>query len=247
MTARLPRRYSSPARADGARRTRACIIEAAATLFVEHGYAATSLQDIATAAGVARPTVTSAFSSKCAILAQVLDQALAGDDEPVPVRDRPWFVPVWQASCAEECLRAYAEVVALIGQRASRIVEVIHRASDGAPDVAELWQRSMSNRRLGAAMVIEREVVTTRLRPGLTQEDAIDVLWTLNDSGLYTALVTRRGWTVERYARWLADTMCRLLLEGDSAAREGDSAEPEGAAVRRPADFGARTPGAVIG
>ena len=70
---------------------------AASELFVERGYTAASLREVAEVAGVARPTVAAAFGSKPALLRQVLDEALAGDDEPVPVTQRPWFAPVWQA------------------------------------------------------------------------------------------------------------------------------------------------------
>ena len=92
------RRYQSRLRQDSTRRTRQAIVAAAGELFVANGYAATSLADIAVAAGVARPTVFAAFGSKPTLLRQVLDEALAGDDEPVPVADRPWFRPVWDAA-----------------------------------------------------------------------------------------------------------------------------------------------------
>src|SRR5262245_5178069 len=81
------RRYESPLRDQQARQTRQAIVAAANRLFVGRGYAATSLADIAREAAVARPTVFSAFGSKAALLREVVDQALAGDDEPVPVSE----------------------------------------------------------------------------------------------------------------------------------------------------------------
>ncbi|MDT7554326.1 MAG: hypothetical protein QOI16_2862, partial [Pseudonocardiales bacterium] len=93
-----PRRtYHSPVRAESARRTRQMIVAAARALFLERGYTAASLRDVAEMAGVARPTVAAAFGSKPALLRQILDEALAGDDEPVPVAERPWFAPVFEA------------------------------------------------------------------------------------------------------------------------------------------------------
>jgi prophage antirepressor-like protein len=50
------------------------------------------------------------------------------------------------------------------------------------------------------------------LRDGLDEEAAADVLWVLNDAGLYHLLVHRRGWTPERFATWVADAMQRELL-----------------------------------
>src|SRR5215468_6442832 len=132
------RRYESPVREANARRTRAAIVAAASELFTARGYAATSLADIAAAAGVARRTVFAAFGSKPALLRQVLDQALAGDDEPVAVADRPWFRPVWDATTPAAALDAYAEVCVVIARRAAQLFEIVRRAADNAPDAAEL-------------------------------------------------------------------------------------------------------------
>jgi AcrR family transcriptional regulator len=208
------RPYSSSVRTEGARRTRRVIVTAATALFVERGYGGTSLADVAARAQVARPTVVAAFGSKPALLARVLDQAMAGDDEPVPVRDRPWFTPVWQARTARDVLVAYARVCVVIADRAGRVVEVVRRATDSAPEVADLWAGWLRGRRAGAAMVVERDVVTAALRPGLTPTTAVDVLWTLNDPDLYVSLVTLRGWPPDTFEGWLADTMVTLLLDG---------------------------------
>ncbi len=97
------------------------------------GYAATSLADVAAAAGVARPTVFAAFGSKPGLLHQVLDEALAGDDEPVPVASRPWFRPVLDAPTQDAVLGAYAQVCTLIGGRAARSFEAVRRAPPPRP------------------------------------------------------------------------------------------------------------------
>ena len=215
------RRYSSRARAEGARRTREAIVTAATALFRERGYEATSLTHVAARAEVARPTVVTAFGSKPALLKRVLDEALAGDDEPVAVRDRPWFAPVWQARTARDTLTAYAGVCVLIAQRAAPVVELVHQASDSAPAVADLWQAYVNGRRAGAAMVIRRRVVTAALRGDLTAASAGDILWTLNDTDLYLDLVGRQQWKPAAYRTWLADTMARLLLDPAKADIEG--------------------------
>ena len=67
------------------------VCAAAQRLFSTKGYLATSIEDIAAEAGVARPTVFTAVGTKPVILKAVLDQAMAGDDAPVPIAERPWF------------------------------------------------------------------------------------------------------------------------------------------------------------
>ncbi len=200
-------------RAESARRTRRAIIAAAGPLFVERGYAAASLRDVAEIAGVARPTVAAAFGSKPALLRQVLDEALAGDDEPVPVAERPWFAPVWQATHPAAVLHAYAGVCTLIGHRAARIFEVVHRAAGDAPEIAELWDTLTRNRRSGAEMVVKQAAKTGPLRADLDLDHAIDSLWPLNDPAHYATLVQARHWPEPDYQRWLGNQMCAALLD----------------------------------
>lgn len=210
-----PRRpYQSPVRDEGARRTRQAIVAAATELFVAHGYVATSLADIASAAGVARPTVFAAFGSKPALLRQVLDQALAGDDAPVAVADRPWFKPVWDATTPGGVLDAYADVCVLIARRAARLFETVRRAADGAPEVADLWHTLQDNRYAGATMVIERVHTLGPLPAGFSAQHATDVLWVFNDPAHYAALVLERGWPEPVFARWLAGAMRAALVPG---------------------------------
>lgn len=206
------RRYRSSVRAEGARRTRQAIVATAGELFAERGYTATSLADIAAAAGVARPTVFAAFGSKAALLRQVLDQALAGDDAPVAVADRPWFRPVWDATTPSAVLDAYAEVCLIIARRAADLFETVRRAADDAPEAAELWNTLQANRRAGARMIVERLHTLGGLERELDPDTATDILWIFNDPAHYAALVSQRGWTEHTFRRWLAHTMHNALL-----------------------------------
>ncbi|MFC3499852.1 TetR/AcrR family transcriptional regulator [Micromonospora krabiensis] len=209
------RPYRSALREENARRTRAAIAAAARELFLTRGYGGTSLADVAALAQVARPTVSATFGSKPALLRQVLDEALAGDDEPVPVAQRPWFTPVWDATTPAEVLTAYAQVCTLIGGRAAQIFETTRRAADDTPEVAELWQTLLRNRRAGARMVVERARTLGQLRQGDDLHRAVDILWIFNDPALYDSLVLHCGWPVEDFQRWLAERMCDALLPAD--------------------------------
>ena len=187
--------------------------EAAAELFTTRGYAATSLADVAARAGVARPTVFATFGSKAALLRQVLDQALAGDDEPFAVAERPWFRPVWDAVTADQVLDAYAGVCTLIAERAAPVLEVVRRAADTAPEVAELWAQTRRNRLAGARMVVDHLGELGGLRSDVDQHRAVDRLWLLNDPAHFAALVDERGWTVAEYREWLSAQMKASVLD----------------------------------
>lgn len=206
------RQYRSAIREESAQRTRQTIVAAARRLFLSDGYLATSLADVALEAGVARPTVFAVFGSKPALLKQVLDEALAGDDEPVPVAQRPWFQPVLQATTTAGLLDAYATVCVLIAQRAAGLFETVRRAADDSTDVAELWQTAKTNRRAGAKMVVDRLIQLGPLAPDCTAAQAVDLIWLLNDPAHYATLVEESGWPVPRYQQWLAATMQRAVL-----------------------------------
>ncbi|GIJ81142.1 regulatory protein, tetR family [Micromonospora phaseoli] len=206
------RPYRSRVREESARRTRQAVVTAATELFVARGYTATSLADVAAAAGVARPTVFAAFGSKAALLRQVLDEALAGDDEPIPVAQRPWYRPVWDADSPTAVLDAYADVCTLIGGRTARVFETVRRAADGSSETAEVWQTLLRNRRFGARMVVERLVTLGPLRQGSDVERAIDEVWFYNDPAHYGALVHDLGWDEQTYRGWLARSMRYALL-----------------------------------
>lgn len=206
------RRYQSSVREESARRTRAAITAAASELFTTRGYTATSLADVAAAAGVARPTVFAAFGSKPALLRQILDQALAGDDEAVPVASRPWFRPVWDAPTQDAVLDAYARVCTLIGGRAAQVFEAVRRAAGASPEVTELWTTLQGNRRAGAHMVVKHLQALGPLRPGLGTGRATDLLWVFNDPAHYHALVLECGWQETAFTDWLSSQTRHALL-----------------------------------
>ena len=84
-----PRPYRSTLRDEQARATQRRIVAAGHDLFVEQGYAPTTIDAIAAHAGVSRKTVFTSVGGKAAVLKLAWDWALAGDDEPVPMADRP--------------------------------------------------------------------------------------------------------------------------------------------------------------
>lgn len=192
-----------PRRAERARATRQRILRAAIERFVEAGYPATTMVDIAGSAGVAVQTLYASFKTKRAILAAAIDVSLAGDDEPVPVNDRSWMRPVWEAADGPSTLLAYAGAVRLIQGRTARLFRTLDVAASLEPELSELWTVSRQRRRLGAAGVVRAAAERTPLPAGLDEETAIDIVWTLNGHEVYLNLVEGCRWTPPRYEAWL--------------------------------------------
>jgi len=188
------------------------VIAAAARLFSERGYVATSVDDIAAEAGVSRATVFTAVGGKPALLKTALDVAIVGDDQPVSLPDRPRSRAVRAETDPRRYLALYAGIAAEIGARAGAIYEAIRGAAGADPAARALWLDHQAQRRQGGANVVRDLLSKADLRPGLEPEAAADIVWVLNDPGLYRLLVQERGWTHERFEAWLAETLQRQLL-----------------------------------
>ena len=215
------RAYTSPLRERQARETRCLILRAAARLFAEHGYVATSITDIAREAGVGRATVSAAVGAKAVLLEQAFDTAIAGDDEPVPMTDRAPARAISEQTTGAGVLEAYADHATAICARVAGLAEAVRGAAGADPDAHALWEASQEQRHHAARMLVGTLVAVDHLRPGLDAATAADEVWVLNDATLYHALVHQRGWSRERYRDWLGRTLRERLLGPGSEGRPG--------------------------
>ena len=85
-----PRRYRSSLREEQAQRTRLAILGAARQVFAEHGYAATTIAQIAASAGVAVDTVYASVGTKPVLMRLLIETAISGIDNAVPAEQRDW-------------------------------------------------------------------------------------------------------------------------------------------------------------
>jgi AcrR family transcriptional regulator len=189
----------------------ALICAAAHRLFSDKGYLATSIEDIAAEAGVARPTVFSAVGPKSTILRLVVDQALAGDDEPVPIAQRPLWREAIDEPDAVRSIHLHARNMCLINQRAAPVLRALETAASVDPDARELWDRFQQQRHDGLA---EIAVALHRKSDRLRYDEATitDTLWMLTPDA-YLRLVRDAGWPPERFQDWLTDVLLRLFLD----------------------------------
>ncbi len=208
----VKREYRSPLREASARATRTAIIGAATRLFVEQGYAATSVYAIAEAAGVSRATVFATFGGKAVLLKAAYDVALAGDDEPIPLPERPRSKAVQAEPDPARLLEGYAEILTDISGRLAPIYEAVRGGASADPEAREVWEKIQTERRIGGTNVVKLITARQALRKDLDRESAGDLVWVLNDPGLYFMLVHRRRWSAARFQAWLAQTLKTQLL-----------------------------------
>jgi AcrR family transcriptional regulator len=212
MTAPVKKPYTSTLRAAQARATRRTIVGAAARLFTERGYGATTVDAIAEAAGVSRKTVFTSVGGKTEALKLALDWAIAGDDEPVPMLERPHIKAAMQEPNARRMLASYARHVRQTSARTAPLHQVVQAAAGLDADIRALADDGRAQRIRGMRAIAQVLADRGALKPDLTPSEAADTLWLLNDPGVYHRLVIEQKWSPDRYERWLADALISLLI-----------------------------------
>ncbi|MFF1611425.1 helix-turn-helix domain-containing protein [Amycolatopsis sp. NPDC058278] len=210
MTEPVKRPYDSSRRREQARENRRRILSAAHSLFVTRGYGRTTIADVAAEAGVAPETVYSAFKNKPALLHRAWDVAVGGDDQDVPLLERPEARVLF----AEPDLRARFAAFAVFNTAAMRRTARLHLAVRGAaasePAAAAMLDE-IDRQRLEAMTRHARAAAATG-QLAVAEDECRDVLWSTTDGTLWHQLVERRGWSDERYAAWLGRLWVAALL-----------------------------------
>jgi AcrR family transcriptional regulator len=198
-------------RTQKAAETRRRILEAARDLFVEHGYGATNLQDVAATAGVAVQTIYFVFGNKRTLLKELVDVTIAGDDEPVATMNRPWFRDALATGTAVTHLAAHVRGTREILDRVARITKMVGTAATTDVEVAQLWPDGGSPRLEVHTFAAKAMVTKPGARAGVSAEHAADLLYALLSPELYLLFVHERGWSPEQWEQWTYDTLLPQL------------------------------------
>ena len=196
------RRYHSPVRVEQAQATRRRVLEAAQRLFVERGYAGTTVAAVAGAADVSAETIYTTFSGKRGLLEGVIHSAIAGVDATVPRDDSAWWAEVSKLEDARQRLRRMVEHTCLTVARTSAIHAIIRGAADKEPFAVEL-RTQLFQERLRAQTERIRRFLKNDLRPGLSVTEAGQAYSTLTGPELYHLQTVDLGWTPKQHQTWL--------------------------------------------
>ena len=199
-------------RAERARLTRRRIIHAAAELFVERGYGATMLDQVAERAGVAVQTVYFHFGNKATLLKLALDVAAVGDDEPVPLLERPWLDRVKAEPDPLRMIELWVANSRSIMERVAPILTVIRGTIGADPDLAAQWHVYEQERRTAfgalAHILADRGVLKT----GLNRQDAADLAFLIGSVEGYFLATGTLGWPPEHWERTTVSILTSTLL-----------------------------------
>jgi AcrR family transcriptional regulator len=207
------RQYDSSRRKAQARQTHLQIIEAAGRLFFSSGYSGTTIEAIAREAGVATETVYAIFKNKMAILAKLVDISIVGDDEPVPLLERPNIQAATQINDPGQLIEKFSNDIAGIMQRMSPVFMLLRATAPSEPETAALLENLLKGRIAGMTFFVSQLKRLGSLREGLSVEQAAETVWAISSGEVYHMLTVDRSWTKEQYVHWLADTLGRVLLD----------------------------------
>ena len=207
-----PSTYHSPLRARQAATTRQAVLAAATRLFVERGWAATTIGAVAAEAGTAVETAYAGFGSKSGLLTAAIDTALAGDDGQVPLSEQPEYALIGVGS-RQDRLSAAARVIAAAHERSIGLLRALREAAASDPGCAARWDRYEADRR--SAIAAGLGLVLGRRPP----DRLTDPIWALACPEVFDKLVTLRGWTLARYQAWLVEMAEAVIASVERSRR----------------------------
>jgi AcrR family transcriptional regulator len=211
MAKAVKRSYDNSGREAAALQTRRAVVAAARTLFLDKGYVATTLADIARTAGVSVQTVYAQFGNKQALVHQLMDEAIAGDDEPVAIVDRPEVAAQIAEADPHVRIRMHAAFVAERMPAMEPVDWMLRSAAEADPSMAQQLQEQLAGRLIGMREMAA--IYDGRGELSVDAETAAQRISALMDPELYRRTVLDHGWTQEQYADWLAELLAASVLK----------------------------------
>jgi AcrR family transcriptional regulator len=199
-------------REERARHKRQRVADAALRLFLERGYAATTIEAIARDAAVAPATVYQAFGTKQAILARILDVTIAGDAGPAALLDRDWVQQAGQHPDPRQRLALVIQHTAQVAARIAPIKEVMRDAAAADPAVRQLLREDDQRRYLTQQALVDLIIGAGSLRAGCDRDHAAATFFAIVNSHCYQLLARHLGWSPADWQQWLITVLDRELF-----------------------------------
>jgi AcrR family transcriptional regulator len=188
------------------------ILRAAHELFVRHGYQATTLTEVADAAGVAHRTVYVRFGTKAVLLKRVIDLALVGDLAPIDVVNRKWYRTALTAPSLDARIAAFVKGSARLVASAADVIAVAREAASTEPVLAAAARDGRAATR-DAVHGFWSHAHDDGLLPADCDVDWLaDTTSVLAHAETYLLMRETLGITPPRYRAWLTATWQRMLV-----------------------------------
>jgi AcrR family transcriptional regulator len=203
VMAEVKRSYDASRRREQARARRLDVVLAARDLFERDGFRATTISAIAARAGVSPESIYKGFGSKAALAKAVFDVVIAGDDEPVPVAERPAMQAVRVEPDVRRKIAMFVEGLAQRQARSAKVQILIRDGRHVDDSLVPVWAKLNDEGLVGMTMLGRHLLDSGQLRDGIDLAEVRDVLWNYLAIDTYERLVLTQGWPLERYSQWL--------------------------------------------
>jgi AcrR family transcriptional regulator len=217
------RKYNSESRRAQALVTRRIILEAAKRLFASKGFDKTTIDGIASAAGLSTPTVYALFKSKGGILEELINETVLNE------RYRSLVGQSASSPDPRQALKVAARIARTVHDAQESELGPILGTSVISPELRALereGQRVRYERQQFIILALEKENL---LADTLSLSHARDILWSLTSREMYRMLVVEKGWSSDEYETWLGRTLLQTLVATPLPATE----ETTGTTLRR--------------
>lgn len=182
-------------------------------MFIENGYASTTIAAVARHAGVSADTIYTGFGSKIALLKDVLSVVVGGDAEEIDFLDREAPQAMRIETDQRRQLTMFAHWIAEQLEQIRPLDDVLVSAAAVDAAAADLRSEAQNQQRRQAMITVVRWVAACgELRTGLSTDDAGAIVWTLTSPEVHRMLRDDSGWSRDRYQEWLCRTLIDSLL-----------------------------------
>ena len=179
---------------------------------MEHGYAGTTMAAVAARAGVSVETIYKSIGNKPAVLKAVLDVAIVGDDDAIPMLQRPLVAELRSEPDPRKLFVRYGQHIVESWPRQVPLQLILRAAATVDTDAQRQWQAVQDERLTGMTTFADDLAQRGFLRQDLDVAEARDILWSLTAPEQYEILVLQRGWPIEQVGRFITDAMIGTLL-----------------------------------
>jgi len=207
----VKRSYDASGRREQARARRLAVVLAARELFERDGFRLTTIAAIAAHAGVSVESIYKGFGTKATLAEAVFDVVIAGDDEPVPVADRPAMKAIRDEPDARRKISLYVGGLAQRQARSAKVQILIRDGRHVDDSLAPIWATLNEEGLIGMTMLGRHLLDSGQLRDGIDLDEVRDVLWNYLSIDTYERLVLSQGWPLERYSHWLAHAIASAI------------------------------------
>lgn len=205
-----PRAYRLGKRQADVEDTRERVVDAATALFGESGFHRVTLEDVAKRAGVARATVYYQFESKFGLL----DAVIAAIVERVGLRRAQRAREHPDAALG---VRLYLKEVVAFWSKQDALLRNIYGLAAVDPEAARLVEQYEGRRKDVIAWLVKRLDDQGKLRKGISQKHAVDVLWMLSGFRSFDQLYSSSKLSVRAAAALLSELATNAVVEPAAA------------------------------